>query len=163
MIFRRRFEGLEAGIKSPSKHPTIETLERLFELSLDMLGTASADGYFTQLNPAYERILGWTREELMAKPIVSFLHPDDVKAASERLTQTAAPAGGPIVLEQRVRARDGTYRWIQSSVVPRAVFVTLSRRTSPNAKRSNSLFIKRPTSCVIKRFMTPSRIFRIGY
>ena len=61
-----------------AKRPSPDAVQRLFELSLDMLGTASADGYFTELNPAWERWLGWTREELMAEPFISFVHPDDV-------------------------------------------------------------------------------------
>ena len=48
-------------------------------MSLDMLGTASLDGYFTHLNPAWERTLGWTAEQLMAEPFIAFVHPDDVE------------------------------------------------------------------------------------
>ena len=74
-----------------AERPSADSVQRLFELSLDMLGTASTDGYFTLLNPAWERVLGWTREELMAVPFIDFVHPDDVDASVEHATRMAGP------------------------------------------------------------------------
>lgn len=34
-------------------------------------------GYCQNLNPASERTLGFTREELMPKPFIEFVYPDD--------------------------------------------------------------------------------------
>ena len=88
-------------------------VQRLFELSVDMLGTASADGYFTRLNPAWSRRLGWSLDELMAEPFLSFVHPDDVAATLEvatRIPEPGAPAS--IAFENRYRTRDGDYRLI---------------------------------------------------
>ena len=88
-----------------AERPSEEAVQRLFELSLDMLGT-SKDGYFTELNPAWERWLGWTREELMAAPFISFVHPDDVAATVERASSLAAPADDAVVThENRYRTR----------------------------------------------------------
>ncbi|HMH47508.1 MAG TPA: PAS domain-containing protein, partial [Solirubrobacteraceae bacterium] len=55
-----------------------QRIARLFEMTSDLLATISLDGRFTLLNPAWEQVLGWTREELQAKPIQEYLHPDDV-------------------------------------------------------------------------------------
>ena len=94
-----------------------EELDRFFMLSPDMLCVAGFDGYFKRLNLAWERVLGHTRDELLARPYVDFVHPDDRHA-----TGTAAEGlgGGDRVLsfENRYRAKDGTYRWLQWNAVP---------------------------------------------
>ncbi len=94
-----------------------EELDRFFTLSLDMLCVAGFDGYFKRLNPAWERVLGYTREELLARPYLDFVHPDDrapTRTESDRLS-----AGGQVLaVENRYRAKDGTYRWLQWAAVP---------------------------------------------
>ena len=50
---------------------------RFWELSTDLLCTVGFDGYFKRLNPAWERTLGWTLEELRSQPFVEFVHSDD--------------------------------------------------------------------------------------
>jgi PAS domain S-box-containing protein len=93
-----------------------ESIAQLFELSSDMLGTASLDGYLTQLNPAWERTLGWRREELMAEPFVSFVHPDDVEATVSTAAALAEPGRRQVVaFENRYRTRTGEYRWLEWS------------------------------------------------
>ncbi|MBA2504993.1 MAG: EAL domain-containing protein [Thermoleophilaceae bacterium] len=103
---------------SPTNRPPEDPVFQLFELSLDMLGTASAEGYFTHLNPAWERTLGWTNEELMAEPFISFVHPDDVE---KTVAAAATIAGGSpvIAFENRYRKRDGEYLWLQWTTVAR--------------------------------------------
>jgi PAS domain-containing protein len=54
-------------------------IARLFELTSELLATISLDGRFTLLNPAWEQLLGWTRDELQAAPVQHFMHPDDVE------------------------------------------------------------------------------------
>ncbi len=54
-----------------------EDRERYFTLSSDLLCVAGSDGYFKSVNPAFERTLGFTPEELYAAPFVDFVHPDD--------------------------------------------------------------------------------------
>ena len=87
-----------------------QRIARLFEMTSDLLATISLDGHFTLLNPAWEQVLGWTREELQAKPIQEFIHPDDVEQTlALMLTGNHRPAH----LENftnRYRHRDGSWR-----------------------------------------------------
>jgi PAS domain S-box-containing protein len=54
-----------------------QELERFFTLVPDMVCIASTDGYFKQLNPAWEKTLGFSREELLSRPLMDLIHPDD--------------------------------------------------------------------------------------
>jgi PAS domain S-box-containing protein len=91
---------------------------RLVEMSIDMLGTASFEGYFTDLNPAWERALGWTIEQLMAQPFIAFVHPDDVPETLAQAQRLASLAGTELVsFENRYRTISGDFRCLKWDVV----------------------------------------------
>lgn len=63
-------------------------VDDFFEMSLDNICVAGLDGYFKRLSPSWTRTLGWSIDELMARPSVEFVHPDDREmtlAGRERL------------------------------------------------------------------------------
>jgi PAS domain S-box-containing protein len=95
----------------------MEELERFFNLSLDLMCIAGFDGYFKRLNPVWERVLGYTVEELLARPYLDFVHPDDrnqTVSEADRLTV----GGNVLKFENRYRHKDGTYRWLEWAAVP---------------------------------------------
>ena len=84
--------------------------DRFFTLSLDMLCIANADGYFERISPAFTRTLGWSAEEILARPYLDLVHPDD-RAATLRAVERQI-AGGEEVLhfENRYQHKDGSWR-----------------------------------------------------
>ncbi len=91
--------------------------QRLFELSIDMLCVAGMDGYFKQVNPAFLRVLKYSREELLSRPFVDFVHPDDRERTIAEVEQLNR--GEPTVdFENRYRARDGRYLWLSWHAAP---------------------------------------------
>ncbi len=87
-------------------------LEQFFTLVPDMVCIASADGRFLVVNDAWERVLGYTKAELMAVPFSTFVHPDDLAATAQ--ASTAQHAGQPAAsFVNRYRAKDGTYHWLE--------------------------------------------------
>jgi PAS domain S-box-containing protein len=83
---------------------------RFMELSSDPFGVADFNGYFRTLNPAWNRILGFSLEELTARPYLDFVHPDDRKATI-RAGDTLVDGNEVFSFENRYRCKDGTYRW----------------------------------------------------
>lgn len=84
---------------------------RIFNNSITLSAIAAFDGYFKKLNPAWEKTLGWTRDELMTKPYLSFLHPEDVKKTEETL-RIIMTGHTVTMFENRFRCKDGAYRWL---------------------------------------------------
>src|SRR5437870_627702 len=95
-----------------------EDLERLFGLSLDMLCIAGFDGYFKRLNPAWERTLGFTTEELLAKPYLEFIHPDDREATVREAQKISTTGASVFSFENRYLCKDGTYKWLSWTSAP---------------------------------------------
>ncbi|HJQ12425.1 MAG TPA: PAS domain S-box protein [Gemmatimonadaceae bacterium] len=94
-----------------------ELEDRFFDLSIDMLCCLDFNGYFKKLSPAWERTLGFTREELMSRPFIEFVHPDD---RERTLNQNAAVRSGGQALgfENRYLCKDGSYRWFHWNAAP---------------------------------------------
>ena len=94
-----------------------ELEDRFFATSIDMLCFLNFNGHFKRLNPAWERTLGFTREELMSRPFIEFVHPDD---RERTLNQNREVRGGGKALgfENRYLCKDGSYRWFLWNAAP---------------------------------------------
>ncbi len=86
-------------------------LKLLFELSHDFLCVFGFDGYFKMLNPSCNRVLGWTNAELMTKPFMEFVHPDD---REETKSVFKGMQSGDVAIDFRNRyiCKDSTFRLI---------------------------------------------------
>ena len=85
--------------------------DRYFTLPLQMLCMCGFDGYFKRLNPAWQETLGYSVEELMAKPYLEFVHPDDRPATNVAAVEYTG-ATHTLTFENRYRHKDGSYRWL---------------------------------------------------
>ena len=91
--------------------------DRFFTLSLDMLCVAGMDGVFRRLNPAWEKILGHSLEDLTSNPFLSYVHPDDQETTIAEMS-TLASGGDTVSFENRYRTKDGSYKWILWTATP---------------------------------------------
>jgi len=85
--------------------------EQLFVLSQEMLCIAGFDSAFKQLNPAWEKALGWSVDELAGRPFLDLVHPEDLEP-TVREVQRLRLGGTTSDFENRFRTKDGAYRWL---------------------------------------------------
>jgi PAS domain S-box-containing protein len=91
---------------------------RFFNLSIDLLAIGNFDSSFLRLNPAWERVLGFTEAELIAQPFINFVHPDDRAMTEDAIRRGFEEHWVATNFENRYRCKDGTYRWLAWSTMP---------------------------------------------
>jgi PAS domain S-box-containing protein len=84
-----------------------------FDIARDLICTVNADGYFTSLNAAWERALGWSREELLSRPFIEFVHPDDISATVEVAGRVTEVDTELVDFENRWSTAGGGWRWVR--------------------------------------------------
>jgi PAS domain S-box-containing protein len=90
---------------------------RFMNLSADMFCIAGFDRFFKSVNPSWEEALGFTSQELMAKPYTEFIHPDDREDTVAEASRIQAPGPTCIAFENRYICKDGSYRWFSWNAV----------------------------------------------
>jgi len=85
--------------------------DRFFTLSIDMLCIAHFSGYFKRLNPAWEKTLGFSREELQSQRMFEFVHPEDRESTLEK-NRRVRSGEQAVAFENRYRCKDGSYKWL---------------------------------------------------
>lgn len=91
----------------------LEERDLFFSVSKDLLVTASSDGYFTRLNPAWSAILGYDLDTMMSRPYTDFIHPDDLAATAAEVERQVVAGESVFNFQNRYRHRDGSYRWLE--------------------------------------------------
>ncbi len=91
--------------------------QRIFELSLDMISVSTMEGLFIETNPAWSRVLGWSKTELRNKNWLELVIPADLDSSSavaRRLSDGESVVG----FETRCRCKDGQIKWLAWSAYP---------------------------------------------
>lgn len=119
---KRRRKSAEGSLRQKT-----DELDRFFSVTLDLLCIANTEGYFLRLNPAWEKVLGYSRKELMANRFWSFVHPDDQDGTQEAVSNLASQRE-LIHFENRYRCKDGTYRLLEWTAAPAGELIYAAAR-----------------------------------
>ncbi|HEX5171615.1 MAG TPA: PAS domain S-box protein [Cyclobacteriaceae bacterium] len=84
---------------------------RMFNNTISLYALSNFDGYFTKVNPAWENNLGWSTEELLSKPFIEFVHPDD-REGTIAAASSVYDGNDLFSFENRYQCKDGSYRWL---------------------------------------------------
>lgn len=92
-------------------------ISKLLDLSLEMLGIIGLDGYFEQLTPVWEECLGFSRDELQAKPWMSWIDDADIALTRKQIKRLLDGEAPTVTFQNRVRCKNGDRKWLQWQVV----------------------------------------------
>ena len=122
--------GTIAGLLSTftkEKSDNTKELAHFFAIAPSLLCIAGFDGYFKRVNLAFESTLGFTTEELSARPLINFVHPED-RAATLRELDKLCQGQNIVSFENRYLTRDGGDRWLwwtaESNVAAKIIYAT---------------------------------------
>ncbi len=104
--------GASVGMLANRLRVSIEAQTRFWDLSTDLLATADMSGHLTHVSPSWTRQLGWSAQELAARPFAEFVHPDDREATFAEFVRILETGEGSD-FENRYVCRDGGYRTLQ--------------------------------------------------
>jgi PAS domain S-box-containing protein len=127
--------------ENEENHFFLEQLETIFLNSLDLIGTGNLDGYFTKINPSFERVLGYTEEEFLVAPFLDFVCQEDLEKTKKALV-AAASGQQEVFVENRYRCKDGSTKWIDWKVfsdVPKNLFIAVGRDVSERKQAEREL------------------------
>src|SRR3954454_31908 len=105
--------GVNAGRRARAQ----AEVDRIFDLSSDLVAIADFQGHFTRVNPAVEQILGYTQEEFLAKPYLELVHPDDREGTAAEAAEIGR-GKQTLSFENRYRHKDGSYRVLEWTSTP---------------------------------------------
>lgn len=104
-----------------------EELERFFTVALDLLSISDTEGHFLRVNRTWERILGYSMDELEGKSFIDFVHPEDVSSTMKVLSALSDQI--PVLnFTNRFRTHEGDYRFIEWRSYPTGGFIYSAAR-----------------------------------
>lgn len=113
-------------------NPVELQFERFGQLSTDLVCTASLDGYFRWVNPRWSEVLGYTEDEMLARPFTDFVHPDDLAATQEEIKRQSD--GQPTIrFVNRYRRKHGGWRILEWASTPptNGIVYAIARDVTP--------------------------------
>jgi PAS domain S-box-containing protein len=156
------------GVNTARRARAQNELDRIFNLSSDLIAVADFEGHFTRVNPAVEQILGYTAEEFLARPYLELVHPDDREktiAAAARIRQGQTVAS----FEARYARKDGSYRvleWTSTPVLDQRLTYAVARDVTERRQAESELrrvageqAARRRVATLVARGAPPTEVF----
>ncbi|GAA4281314.1 PAS domain-containing protein [Gaetbulibacter aestuarii] len=109
---------LEIFLGKEIKRKSLEIeFNEAFNFAPDIITISDNKNYLTKVNPATTKILGYSEEELLSKPINKFIHPDDQNNLTEQ--REILLSGKPIYnVENRYITKSGKVIWLSWTATP---------------------------------------------
>ncbi len=116
-------------------------LDTFFTVALDFLCIATKTGYFQRINQLWEDVFGYSKQDLLSQPLLSFVHPDDANATIDAIN-TLKNGKQVAQFRNRYRTVDGNYRWLEWRSTPANGFIYAAARDITEEKISQDKLIE---------------------
>jgi PAS domain S-box-containing protein len=136
-------------------------LAQFFHLARDLFCVSGFDGYFKLVNSSWERVLGYSREELMSRPFMDFIHPDDIDDAIDGMSALAA-GEDVIEFESRLIGADGSVRrfeWNTRTMPDVGVVYGIGRDVAERTALAEEQAALRRVATIVARESSPDLVF----
>ncbi|RKS95645.1 PAS domain S-box-containing protein [Flavobacterium limicola] len=113
-----------------------------FYMSFDMFVVIKNEN-FVKVNPAFTRILGYDQQEIINKPFLSFIHPEDAEIFMDGVKKLRI-SDSVVTHRVRERLKDGSYKWLDwtSTIdIQTGIIYAVARDVSELIKNEESLKI----------------------
>ncbi|MBE3144797.1 MAG: PAS domain S-box protein [Planctomycetes bacterium] len=108
---RSKHKQMEAALQESE-----ESYRNLFENAGEAIFVVQ-DGKLVFLNPMTARIIDYSAEEIMSRPFIEFIHPDDRDMVIDRHVRRMKGEELPHLYSFRIIRRDGNIRWVELNAV----------------------------------------------
>lgn len=111
--YQSLFKDLETSLGLELKRKKLEEeLIQLFKNSPDILCVAGSEGKFLKVNPAFSNLMGYTADELTARPFSDFIYQDDLEDTKLEYVDTISGVRHAHDFVNRYITKSGEHRWI---------------------------------------------------
>lgn len=118
-----------------------EERDRILKLSSDLICIAGMDGYFKYVNPAWRKTLGYTEKELLTRPFLDFIHPEDHRK-NDREVAKLSSGQMTVGFENRYVHKNGsvrTFNWTATPVPEENVMYCIGRDITARKQAEQAL------------------------
>ena len=131
-----------------------EQFRNVFELSADLVCIADFNGYFRVINPSFQRILGYSPEELLGKPFLQFVHPDDREKTLHIVAEKLEQGETVVSFANRYICRDGNLvwlEWVSRPLLAEGLIFAIARDITIRKKTEGELYLAKEAALKAQR------------
>jgi two-component system, NarL family, sensor histidine kinase UhpB len=117
-----------------------------FELTADLMVIADINGYFKDVNSSWTNVLGYSKEDLLGKPYLEYIHPEDLDFTKKFIEEKLGRGDTVLFFENRYLKKDGEFLWLEWTSQPNllkgciyAIARDITERKQAESELKNSL------------------------
>ena len=121
---------------------SLSLYKEFFEISKDLMCVSGVDGYFKLVNPAFTKMLGYSKDELLAQPFMSFVHPDDHLSTDKEIESIKRSSGTTDNFENRYISKNGDIihlQWVSTPVNDQGLIFAIARDVTEQKQLNQDL------------------------